>query len=145
MIKKLITTLTLILGLSLSAIGIMHAYAGEPTGNYADSKYNFRFLKGNPYDETKSRTKFNKSYYYMFNTENNTSYEAWARSHGKDVSGGHYYTIKKNYYGKKLLYNLAVEKSLWGLGTPSVTIGAKKNAAGHANGVWSPDYDPNSP
>ncbi|MED4702478.1 hypothetical protein ABEU80_12600 [Bacillus velezensis] len=145
MIKKLITTLTLVLGLSLSTIGIMHAFAGEPTANYKNSDYNFRFLKGNPYDETKSRTKFTDSYYYMFNTENNTSYEAWARSRGKDVSGGHYYTIKKNYYGKKLLWNLAVEKTWFGLGTPSVTIGAKKNAAGHAYGKWSPDYDPNSP
>lgn len=70
MIKKLITTLTLVLGLSLSTIGIMHAYAGEPTANYKNADYNFRFLKGNPYDETKSRTKFTDSYYYMFNTEN---------------------------------------------------------------------------
>ncbi|MCY7769289.1 hypothetical protein MOF38_00380 [Bacillus haynesii] len=144
--KKITTVLTLLLGLSLSTIGIIHAYAsGPPTGNYQDTPYKFRFLKGNPYDETDPRRKYNKSYYYMYNTENNTSYTVWARSENKDASGGHYYTIKKNYYGKQLLYNLAVEHSWWGLGSPDVTIGAKKNAAGHANGVWSPDYDRKSP
>lgn len=143
--NKIIISLTLILGVTFSTIGIVHVYAGEPTANYEDTKYNFRFLKGNPYDETDSRMKYTKSYYYMKSTENNTSYEAWARSKGKDVSGGHYYTIKKNYSGKKLLYNLAVEKTFLGIGTPFVTIGAKKNAAGHANGKWSPDYDPKSP
>ena len=143
--NKIIITLTLILGVTFSTIGIVHVYAGEPTGNYKDTNYNFRFLKGNPYDETTSRTKYTKSYYYMYSTKNNTSYEAWARSKGKDVSGGHYYTIKKNYSGKKLLYNLADEKTFLGLGYPPVTIGAKKNAAGHAYGKWSPDYDPKSP
>ncbi|MEI4791070.1 hypothetical protein WAX46_12560 [Bacillus sp. FJAT-53060] len=143
--NKIIITLILILGVTFSTIGIVHVYAGEPTANYKDTNYNFRFLKGNPYDETTSRTKYTKSYYYMYSTKNNTSYEAWARSKGKDVSGGHYYTIKKNYVGKKLLYNLAVEKTFLGIGTPNVTIGAKKNAAGHAYGKWSPDYDPNSP
>ncbi|MFE5473308.1 hypothetical protein [Bacillus safensis] len=143
--NKIIISLTLILGVIFSTIGIVHVYAGEPTADYEDTKYNFRFKKGNPYDETYARKKYTKSYYYMYSSKNNTSYEAWARSKGKDVSGGHYYTIKKNYKGKKLLYNLAVEKTFLGIGTPFVTIGAKKNAAGYANGLWSPDYDRNSP